>query len=497
MSNSEIKRFQAYLLYKNRNKILTLFNVFVKYPNEEELSNQLKRRGLENNHRRNKGDLFNLLRHFWSDNIENEKPEVEINSLMSFANSIYEKGLISEAIQLIEKAEGIAKVNNLHHLFYHCNRIRTTMNLRYFPDRTEQLMQEYEIKQGYSINQIKTTSRVTYLNQRIYYLFYKGLWALSEEQLQFLEDAGDKITAILLSKDIEVNHQIAMFGLACTYARLIQMDGAKAAAYGRKALETLKACPESFPHRTINFATCYTVQLITLLNSGQRKEYDTTFLEFTEFVEQLTNPGVSTQYQHLAMQVSNLRYTHIFDEQMDVTLKITANFLEKEGEHLPPVFIGPLCMYIFELYFCCGRSAEAEDYLEKIKGINDKTNLPEIKFMEVLCEVFLNYEKDNFDFIINLCLSFRRRYSKYLRYNLGGSLLISYSIKLCKAIDNESKSVLYKKLKTELIAALSNVRNRSLLIFWNILPWIDSKLNNKETIVQWLQSETYEATKTP
>lgn len=497
LDNAEIKRFQAYLLYKKKKKILSLFNLFVQHNNEEELSYQIRRKKQDRNLQRNKNELLKLLRQFWSDNIEKGKPDVEINSLMNFANVIYEKGLTEEAIELIKRAKEIAKANNLHHLVFHCNRKQTIINWRHYPDQTELLMKEYEVHQKQTINQIETTSRVTYLNQRIYFLFYKGLWTLSGEQLQFLEDASNEIMAILKSKDIEVNYQITMLAFANTHARLIKMDGVLAASYGKKALDLLNTCPQNFPYKTRNLAIGYKGQLMTLSHIGQREQYDQTFLEFTAFRKQLKNPGATLQYQILSTRLLHMRYVHIFDEQMEALLKISNQFLEQEGEHLKPVFLGPLCIIIFELYFCCGRWAQAAVYIEKLKGINDKTDLLEIKFMELICEILLNYEKNNFDFVVNRCSAFRKKHAEYLRYNIAGSLILDYLIKLSKVTDNTSKSTLYNELKKELVVAFSNVRNRSLLYFLNILPWIDSKLNNKESIVQWLQSETNETRSIP
>lgn len=489
LDKTEIKRFQAYLQYKKRKRIITLLNVFAQYDNEEELSYQIKRKKLVKNLRHNQKELFKLLRQFWSDNIEKEKPKVEISSLMSFADGIYEKGLTEEAIKLIQKAEEIARANNLHHLVYDCNRQQTILNWRHFPDQTELMMQQYEINQQQTINQIKMTSRVTYLNQRMYYMFFKGLWSLSEDQLQFLEDASEEITAILESEDIEVNYQIAMLGLANTHARLIKMDGKLAASYGRKALEVLNACPPGFPGKKSNLATGYSGQLITLMLIGDREIYDKTYSEFMAFTSRIENPGLSIRYQTLSAQLIHLRYTTVFDEQMNSILKSAEQFLENEGEHLPPVFLGHFCMVIFELYFCCGRFEKAADYVEKLRQINNETDLPDVKFMELSGEVLLNYENDNFEFIINRCLAFRRRYSKYLRYNIGGSLMLSYLIKLCNATDKASKIVLYQALRKEMIVVFTNIRNRNLFTFWTVLLWIDSKINHEKSIVDWLQAK--------
>lgn len=488
LDKAEIKRFQAYLQYKKRKRIIALLNVFAQYDNEEELSYQIKRKKLVKNLRHNQKELFKLLRQFWSDNIEKEKPKVEISSLMSFADGIYEKGLTEEALKLIQKAEEIARANNLHHLVYDCNRQQTILNWRHFPDQTEQMMQQYEINQQQTINQIKMTSRVTYLNQRMYYLFFKGLWALSEDQLQFLEEASDEITAILESEDIEINYQIAMLGLANTHSRIIRMDGELASSYGKKALEVLKACPPGFPGKQSNLATAYPGLLIPLMLMDNREEYDKVYADFTAFTTKMENPGLSIRYQTLSAQLLHLRYTHVFNQEMDNILQSANHFLENEGEHLPPVFLGHFFMVIFELYFCCKQFDRAEDYVEKLRQLNNQNDLPDVKFMEFSCEVLLNYENDNFDFIVNRCLAFRRRYSKYLRYNVGGSLMISYFIKLCNATDKSAKSTLYHELKEELSGVFSNIRNRTLFSFWNIEPWIDSKINHKDSIVDWLQS---------
>jgi len=99
-------------------------------------------------------------------------------------------------------------------------------------------------------------------------------------------------------------------------------------------------------------------------------------------------------------------------------------------------------MVIFEIYRSIGEFEKANSYLDFLKSINDTSNLPEVKFMELIREILLNLEVKNNDFIINRCLSFRRRYSKFLKFNPGGKLLISYFIRLCNA-SNAKKGISY------------------------------------------------------
>jgi len=490
LDKAEIRGFQAYLKYKKRKRVLELFNVFVLYKDEEELSYQIKRKKLVKNLRHNQKELFKLLRQFWTDNTKVEKPEIEINSLLNFAAGVYEKGLTEEALKLLKKAEEIAKTNNLHHLVYHCNRQWVTWNWRHYPDQTEGMMADYTAVQQHNINQISITSRVTYLNQRIFYLFFKGLWALTEEQMQFLENVSQEIVEILESEDIQVNYQIAMLGLASTHSRLIKMDGALAADYGRKALAVLNSCPPNFPGKAGNLATGYCGQLITLMLIKPSKEYEQTYADFEVFSASMEKPGVSIRYQILSTRLFHLRYKFIFGQQMNDTLEEVQQFLENEGKKLPPVFLGHFYMVVFELYYSSGQFDKAMHYVENLQALNRKNDLPDIKFMELLGEVFLNYEAENFDFIVNRCLSFRRRYSKYLRYNPAGRLIISYFIKLSNvATERTLKVNLYNKFKLEIEPVLQNIRNRNLLTFWNIIPWIDAKINQTETIAEWIKLE--------
>ena len=90
----EVRRFQAYLQYKKRKRVLQLFNVFLQCHEEDELSYQIKRKKLVKNLRHNQKDLFKLLRQFWIDNINSEMPESDVNSMIIFASVIYQKGLV-------------------------------------------------------------------------------------------------------------------------------------------------------------------------------------------------------------------------------------------------------------------------------------------------------------------------------------------------------------------------------------------------------------------
>jgi len=43
-----------------------------------------------------------------------------------------------------------------------------------------------------------------------------------------------------------------------------------------------------------------------------------------------------------------------------------------------------------------------------------------------------------------------------------------------------------------MIPILENVLHRNLLSFWNVIPWIDSKINQRKSIKEWIDSTDYD-----
>lgn len=485
LDKSEVRRFEAYLVYKKRKRVLQLFKLFVQCADEEELSYQIKRKKLVKNLRQNQKDLFKLLRHFWIDNIENEMPEAEVNGMIIFATAIYEKGLVQEAMKLLNKAEQTAKEKNLLLLECQANHKLLALNWIHHPDQTENLMGDYLQTQKLLTDKIALLTKISYLYHRSSYLFMKGLWALSSEQYQFLKEMGEDIDG-LLDKDIETKWAVILLSLAGTYARYIKMDGALAVDYGRKLVDTLISSPP-FPQKEENLTSVYTGQLISLMLVDNRTEFNETFQATEALYNELINPGLSFEIQIIFSKLLNLIYNAIFDDQMKPALKDILHFLKTKSQQVSPFYLGQIYPSVFELYYYTGQFEKATVWVESIRKLNDTSNLPGLKFSELLAEVFLNYENQNYEFIVNRCSSFQRRYSKYLKFNPAGKLLLKYFIKLSNSDSKATKNRLLLELKTEIIPLLENVRNRTMMTFWHIVPWIDSKINKFETVEAWMK----------
>jgi len=486
LTNEEIKGFRNYLLYKKRKKVLELLNVFVQSKDEEELSSQIKRKKLTRNLRQNQNDLFKLLRKFWVDNANDEIPRHEVSSMIDFAVVIYERGLIQEAIKLLRQAEQKAKENSLNLLEYQSNHKLVSINWLHDPDQTEKLMSDYLKTREDIFNKIELTSKVSHLYQRGFYLFFRGIWSLSEEQFQFLTDSGKEIESLLENKLLDSRWRIVLFSLACNYARFIQMDSDLAIFYGRQMIEEIIAHPP-FPDKDRSLASAYSGLLIILLMTNKKEDFNKVYDTFTTFYNNLSNRGLSIETYLVSARFQYLAYNGIFDEQMESVLAEFFHFMESEGKLLSPIYLGPFHTFIFELYYCSGQFEKAMNSLDLVKDLNDATKLPSLKFTELFMEILINYENQNYEFIINRCLSFIRRYSKFLKFNPVGDLLLKYFIKLSKAQNKSVEIELFKELKTEIIPLLSNIRNRTMVEFWNIVPVIDSKINQVETVEAWLK----------
>lgn len=485
LNKAEVTRFQAYLLYKKRRRLLELFKVFISSRDEEELSYQIRRKKLVKNLRNNQKDLFFLLRKFWTDNVDNENSELEINSMIKFAYAVYEKGLVKEAIKMLTKAEKIAKEKGFYLLQMQANHKLLTLNWMQNPDQTEKLMHDYLDTQQALQHKISIVTKVSYLYQRANYLLIKGVWSLTEEQYQFLKNFGHSIEDILQNEDLEPRWVSLLLSLASSHAIYIQMDGDLAVKYGNRLIDTLHNNP-SLRFKQDNLVSSYNILLISLMKNNNKAEFEATYQAAESFFNDLDNPGFSIQTQRVLSKLIYLVYNAIFDVRMETTMTDTILFLETNGKLLSPFYLGQIYSIIFELYYCSGQFEKATQYAEIISNINNTTNLPSLKFSELMAEVLLNYDNQNFEYVINRCSSFKRRYSIYLKFNPVGKLFLKYFIKLSNSDSKATKTKLLREFKAEIIPLLENIRHRTMIAFWNIIPLIDSKINQHKTVEEWM-----------
>jgi hypothetical protein len=129
-------------------------------------------------------------------------------------------------------------------------------------------------------------------------------------------------------------------------------------------------------------------------------------------------------------------------------------------------------------YFAVDEHKKALSYLNHVLNDNEQNLRQDIYGFARVFNLILHYELENYDFMEYIIKSANRYLNKQERTLELETSLIKHLRKLSKTTDLEAKNGLYKEFKKELIVLLKDENESVILEYFDILAWVDVKLNN-------------------
>lgn len=496
MDKKETKELERYLAYKNRKKLIELYKCFPQKENVDSVIYSIKRKKLERNLRYNLNELLELVKKFWVDQADNKSTSkvAKIFNMIFFSENLHKKGMFEDAIEQFKQAEQLSNENYLYPLSYHISRKLAILSWRQYPEDSEKYFEELRIKHDNYLGLMGLNSEVSYLSERTMFLLYKGLWSLNDDQLEFLHGVEERCVKLLQTEELTNNFRIGLLQQLGYLSWLIKMDGEAACKYAGDMVNTLNNSSLSYSIKDFNKIVSYEFLLKLLKLMDKTDEFAKRFKEFTDFFESLDALNPTSVYLFAYTLLYNLKINITDDELFHRDIGKVHYFLKKFGLKMSPKFIGGIQRSLFEIYYYRGDYEDAAACLDNLKEVNN-TKMPNLKFLEFTAEVLLAYENGEDEFIINRCHSFRRVTSKFLTFNPAGNLFISCFIKLCKTNDPIERKEILREFKPKFEPLLKNIRHRYMLLVHHIIPWMDSKIHDYPTVVDYLNSHAKEKAK--
>lgn len=156
MEKKETKEFERYLAYKNRNRLIKLYECFLQKEDVESISYSLKRKKLERDLRKNLKELLKLTKKFLVDREDTvNNMELNIFNIISFATHLEEKGMFKAALEQLELAEQLSNENSLYPQGYHASRKHAVLSWRQYPGDSEMFFEELRVKHDNYLDSMK------------------------------------------------------------------------------------------------------------------------------------------------------------------------------------------------------------------------------------------------------------------------------------------------------------------------------------------------------
>jgi tetratricopeptide (TPR) repeat protein len=128
-------------------------------------------------------------------------------------------------------------------------------------------------------------------------------------------------------------------------------------------------------------------------------------------------------------------------------------------------------------YFGCGMYRKALSYINKVLNDNEQNLRQDIYSFSRLFNLVLHLELENYDFLEYSIKSTNRYFSKQGRNFEVENSFISHLRKLSRGGNSDERMTILKRLKSELDVILTNENERVVLEYFNIVAWVNSKVN--------------------
>ncbi|MBI1835757.1 MAG: hypothetical protein HYR91_00680 [Flavobacteriia bacterium] len=128
-------------------------------------------------------------------------------------------------------------------------------------------------------------------------------------------------------------------------------------------------------------------------------------------------------------------------------------------------------------YFGIGEYKKALSYINLVLNDNEQNLRQDIYSFSRLINLVLHFELENYDFLEYVIKSTNRYLNKQERDYEAETVCIKHIRKLAKAVTNSEKTLVLNQMQKDICKVLENHHEQALLEYFNVIAWIESKLN--------------------
>ncbi|MEO6538686.1 MAG: hypothetical protein ABIT07_12025 [Ferruginibacter sp.] len=420
------------------------------------------------------GELLTALRLLHSP----KNREIQIREQIDFAKILYNRGLILQALKILDKVKLLAKANSHFILTLEILQFEKDIEARHITRSLKGRAGELIAETNFSIKQVNEVTLLSNVALRMYELYLETGHVRNEEQSIRIEK--------IFRQNIEgVNEtQISFFGKAylhqsyCWYY-IIQLDLTKYYRHARKWVELFVAHPEAKKENPFLYVKAVHNLLNALFLIGKYNKMSKELLELENFY---ANAGAFNE--NLEIQTFVYLYTakinkHFLEGSFTEGLILVTPIEEKlQQYHLYIDTHRVLIFYykIASLYFGSGNNEQAITYLNKIINLKVGQLRTDIQCFARLLHLIAHYEMSNMDLVEYLIKSVYRFLAKM--ENLDAVLTEVFAFlkrSLSSKPGDMEKS--FTQLRDTLATVSTSKYNRRSYQYLDIISWLESKIN--------------------
>lgn len=483
LEGAEKRHFKLYI---SRNpahedaKFVKLFDVLdgLKEYNEEQVLKKLPsiaRQQLPNIKAHLYGELLTALRLLHS--LKNL--EIQIREQIDFAKILYNRGLILQALKILEKVKTLARTNSHFILTLEILQFEKDIEARHITrslkGRAGVLIEETD----FCIRQINEVTHLSNVALKMYELYLDNGHVRDEKQSVAIE--------AIFRKNIEgINEQqISFFGKAylhqsyCWYY-IIQLDLTKYYRHAQKWVQLFTEHPEAKKENPFLYVKAVHNLLNALFIIGRYKKMSEELQELENFY------AIAGAFnENLEIQTFVYLYTakinkHFLEGSFSEGLELVKPIEEKLQQYRQYIDTHRVLVFYYKiasLYFGSGDNEQAIVYLNKIINLKVGQLRTDIQCFARLLHLIAHYESGNMDLVDYLIKSVYRFLSKM--ENLDAVLTEIFSF-LRRSLSSKPKDVQksFIQLRDKLEIVSTSKYNRRSYQYLDIVSWLESKINH-------------------
>jgi tetratricopeptide (TPR) repeat protein len=404
--------------------------------------------------------------------------EIQIREQIDFARILYNRGLILQALKILEKIKVVARANSHFILTLEILQFEKDIEARHITrslkGRAAQLIEET----NFTIRQINEVTHLSNVALRMYELYLESGHVTDERHSQEIEK--------IFRKNIEgINEsQISFFGKAylhqsyCWYY-IIQLDFTKYYRHAEKWVQLFDEHPEAKKEDPFLYVKAVHNLLNALFIIGRHEKMNFELKQLEKFYT--LSAGFS---ENLEIQTFVYLYTarinkHFLEGTFTEGLELVKPIEEKLKQYQQYIDMHRVLVFYYKiasLYFGSGDNERAIDYLNKIINLKVGQLRTDIQCFARLLHLIAHYELGNMDLVEYLIKSVYRFLSKM--ENLDAVLTEIFAF-LRRSLSSKPKDVKrsFMQLKDKLETVSTSKYNRRSYQYLDIVSWLESKVD--------------------
>ncbi len=493
LEKKEIKLFIGYAEYKKRKKLVLIFEILLKHKgsdNEELVINQIKRKKLHGNFRHSCNELYQLIIKFWNDQSQRDNKLQDALNLMNAGTILIQKGLYHEGISQMENAKKVAISGNSFSLAFECNMKIAHYSGFYVPGNTLKVLSNYQTSQKELLSAISVRSRSYYLAQLTYHFLQDGVWSLSPEHQEMMEDALLETEELLNQPNLNIRSKVVLVSIMGNVLQYSQQYTREKCEYYLKMLVELwesEKVSENL-NNTRNLLVAYTNLAQYYLLLGDVENCNKICTKFISKFHSLNKKDQSlecTNYYH-SIKIFELLIISDYKSLVDHAIPKLLEFHTQYAEEMPFSYLFQINLTCFQVYFAAGDYKMAEQFE---KQFHDNKERPQStldnRFIAKICHILLHFELGDLNYTFNQIENTKRLYSSFLRNNSAAELLLGLLHKLTSTIHSKEEQIkIYQTYQLKLKEIFTVYLHRRIFILNILDDWLFAKANGYSTILE-------------